>query len=339
MERTTPIVRVGDCCTPDAHAPLARAQDSDLRGSFVQITEDVECYVAWPSGGRTPLGVAVLLSDIFGLRTGRHAEICDELAESGYLAICPDIFGDGRARANANIMPRWPVKSIANIVGLLCCCKLRWLLGPMLRRKHDLAVTAVRTSLQYVVRECERRSPSTPLPGCVAVGFCYGVKLVAHLLAVQVGARLPLSVTAGVGFHPSIHADAVGRDLIAQLARPLVLAPAGDDPEALHPSGELATAICGRFVRPSGKPMVCPFPRMLHGFMTRGPLAEPSIDAAYREGLDLTLELLGEFCSVSQVSCERRTTPTGAAGSANRSASRGRSRGSGPRGSCSRSSE
>ena len=77
-------------------------------------------------------GSCLVVHDIFGLHTGRHVQLCDELAAEGYVAVCPDCFRDGRARAEAALLPRWPIKQACNILEMLCCCKFTWMVRPPL---------------------------------------------------------------------------------------------------------------------------------------------------------------------------------------------------------------
>ena len=57
-------------------------QALDGSGSF-------DAYVARPEGGAGP--VIIALQEIFGVNAGMR-QICDDLAEKGYIAICPDLF-------------------------------------------------------------------------------------------------------------------------------------------------------------------------------------------------------------------------------------------------------
>lgn len=54
----------------------------DGSGSF-------DAYVARPTGNQGP--VIIALQEIFGVNAGMR-QICDDLAEKGYIAICPDLF-------------------------------------------------------------------------------------------------------------------------------------------------------------------------------------------------------------------------------------------------------
>ena len=125
----TPLLDGGSpeaCCTPGAHGGAA-ASNGQRSGAYVTITStagDFECYVSFPLTHQPVKGAMILAHDIFGLRSGRHAQICDELAAAGYITACPDLFGDGRSRA-ADLNFVWPIKSLRNILDLICCCKMR----------------------------------------------------------------------------------------------------------------------------------------------------------------------------------------------------------------------
>lgn len=55
---------------------------SDGSGSF-------SAYVAKPDGGKGPVIIAI--QEIFGVNEGMR-QICDDIADRGYIAICPDLF-------------------------------------------------------------------------------------------------------------------------------------------------------------------------------------------------------------------------------------------------------
>ena len=112
-----------DCCTPSAHPPVGiDPAEAPLAGQYAVLTPPLaqqtsfECYLSFPE--RDARGVVLLATDIFGLRTGRHARMCDELAAAGFIACCPDLFGDGAARAKA-LTPSWPIKTLPNILRCL----------------------------------------------------------------------------------------------------------------------------------------------------------------------------------------------------------------------------
>ena len=272
---------VGACCPPTAHGGLAPAAE-EHRGAYVAISGGVgEMYLACPPPSAPIVGAVLVIHDIFGPRVGRHAEICDELASAGFYAACPDLFGDAESRAAANLMPRWPIKSLRNICGLLCCCKTSFLKRAM-RTSWEESVAPL---LALVISQVEARHSKGPLRWG-AVGFCWGAVPVAHLL--QEGA-VP-AVGCGMAFHPSLR-GAKAAALCAGVARPLLLCPCGDDPQDVQPGGALAEPLARAFgaggAWTAGFAPSRPFPEMLHGFMPRGPLEEPAIARDYAEGVQL----------------------------------------------------
>ena len=301
----SPISRVH--CPVETHSPLPVDIDGcdddgqgSLKGRYVWLSsgrgtalaDDIECYISWPTGPAKC--IVLVISDIFGLRTGRHAQICDSLAADGFVAVCPDLIGDGQARANAGLFSRWPPKSLANIMDLVLCCKLRWLMRalPLAKPGDEIVLPRVQNCLEYVQREhAERSSREQPVPSsldcCAVVGFCWGAAVAARILAWP---SPPLKLLGGIGFHPSIQPNADGKLLLGSITRPFLLAPAGNDPAALHPGGELAAIITNKFglEAAGGTPLLSPFKNMIHGWMTRGPLDDAAIAVAYQDGLSLT---------------------------------------------------
>ena len=305
------------CCANESHPPLPAdiGDDNDgLNGKYVwlggrgtAIEEDIECYISWPT---VPAKcVVVVCSDIFGPRTGRHAQICDALAADGFVACCPDLIGDSQARAKANLFSRWPVRKWQNIFDLICCCKLHYFLRalPLAKPTDTVVMPRVQASLEWVAREHAERAARVPagapveppLSCCCVVGFCWGATIAARILAWETP---PLPLLGGIGFHPSIEPNAAGKELLSSVARPFLLAPAGNDHAAMHPGGELAEILVSRFGHEVGgslggesgtrTPLLAPFKKMLHGWMTRGPLEDAAIAAAYQDGLALTTRFL-----------------------------------------------
>ena len=243
-DSSSPLLPPQDCCTPSAHPPvseLPRASDAPpLAGTFQVLTpllaqqSSFECYLSFPPNGRAK-GVVILFTDIFGLHTGRHARMCDELAAAGYIAACPDLFGDGIARAQA-LTPSWPIKKLSNILTFLFCCKLGWM-KKALKLSWESIGPKIQHTLSHVLSEHERLSSSAPaLNGCAAVGLCWGASIVARLLSESEAVKLPLPIVGGIGFHPSLRGSE-GEALVSAVARPFLICPAGDDPAPVQPGG------------------------------------------------------------------------------------------------------
>lgn len=223
------------CCPRTAHGSLAA---SDKRkGSWVPIVGSIgDMYLASPPPSVPVIGAVLVIHDIFGARTGRHAQICDELAAAGFYAACPDLFGDAERRAAANLFPRWPPKGLANFCDLLCCCKASFVKASMKTSWEE----TVAPLLALVIAQVEERHGGGAPLRWGAVGFCWGAKPVARLLAE--GAQP--SVGCGIAFHPSLFGKPAAAS-IAAVSRPLMLCPR---------SRSLTVALAPRAAAPSKAP-------------------------------------------------------------------------------------
>ena len=294
------------CCPPTGHGEAPVAATNELRGSFVPIIDPLgrsvgEMYLAIPQASTPILGGVLVIHDIFGPRVGRHLEICDELAASGFYAACPDLFGDGEKRAAVKLLPRWPIKSCSNILGLLCCCKVGYMRRAVKTSWDDIAPV-----LTIVMRQIEEQHAGTTAAdhGSVprltwgAVGFCWGATPVARLLTND--SSQP-NVGCGMAFHPSLRGSKAV-EIVRNVRRPMMLCPCKDDAKEVQPGGGLAEVLTSVFERGGARGLsgftegfeaVRPFPSMLHGFMTRGPLSDEGIATEYREGLQLMCRYFG----------------------------------------------
>lgn len=279
------------CCTDGAH-PALQPDVSQLRGSFESIaasaSDTVECYCVAPPAGTQVKGGVLVVHDIFGLHSGRHAQFCDELAEVGWIAVCPDCYGDARERAEAMNLA-WPPKSASNILSMICCCKFSWMSKvlqiPWKDIEPRLRGAITRANQLYYAGARTITEPEMPL---FAYGFCWGAWPVARLLAYEnetspelPGATTPTPtsphVRAGLCFHPSFQVGGDVAALAAAVKGPLLLCPCGDDPEDVQDGG-LVTQQLQQAGRTDFK--VHSFPEMVHGFMMRGPLEQTAIQAA-----------------------------------------------------------
>jgi len=249
-----------ECCTPSGHPPSCGSTLRPERFVTVPHSPPFTCYVAQPPGGAPARGVILVVHDIFGPRSGRHARICDELAAAGFVAACPDLIGDADERASA-LNPGWP-SSKAHEVGIVChlVYRIRWMLKAAAAGKR---MDEIGRKLAATLHYCRGAHPHA-IAACGAVGFCWGGGVVARLLSEAGAERLPVPLVGGVGFHPSHRGWEA-----ADVARPLLLAPAGDphpiprrsatfcdpshlaragdDPAAVQPGGALAQPLADRF--------------------------------------------------------------------------------------------
>merc|ERR1719433_648067 len=105
-------------CCPAGSEPLLIMADYQPAGEMVVVGGDLPCYVARPS--RPSHSAVIMFSDMFGIHTGRHKQMCDLLASEGFLVLCPDFFKDAQYIRNT---PSWGVTlscACQVICGLLC---------------------------------------------------------------------------------------------------------------------------------------------------------------------------------------------------------------------------
>ena len=104
-----------------------------------------------------------------------------------------------------------------------------------------------------------------------------------------------------MAFHPSLRGSKAV-EIVRNVRRPMMLCPCKDDAKEVQPGGSLAEVLTSVFERGGARGLsgftegfeaVRPFPSMLHGFMTRGPLSDEGIASEYREGLQLMCRYFG----------------------------------------------
>ncbi|MGI9169489.1 MAG: dienelactone hydrolase family protein [Caulobacteraceae bacterium] len=157
---------------------------------------DFTAYVARPTATRTP--AVVVIQEIFGVNQVMR-DIADDLAEAGYLAICPDLFW--RIEPGIDITDRneAEVKRAFELFGLF---------------DVDAGVRDIAATIEHI-----RRDPACS--GKVgAVGFCLG-GLLAFLTATRTDADACVAYY-GVGIERRL-AEA------GHLSKPLLLHIAGED--------------------------------------------------------------------------------------------------------------
>lgn len=157
---------------------------------------DFAAYVARPAAARTP--AVVVIQEIFGVNPVMR-DITDDLAEAGYLAICPDLFW--RIEPGIDITDRTEAE-VKRAFALFAAFDV------------DAGVRDIAAAIEHIRRD----------PGCSgkvgAVGFCLGGLLV-FLTATRTDADACVAYY-GVGIERHL-AEA------ANLDRPLLLHVAGED--------------------------------------------------------------------------------------------------------------
>lgn len=114
-----------------------------------------------------------------------------------------------------------------------------------------------------------------------AIGFCWGAW--AHCKASANG----FGLKCGVGPHPSTRLEGMmggsEAEMMAAVAMPVLLMPAGDDPANLKQGGELTALVEAKGGRSHE------FPEMKHGWVSRGDVTDPAakrdVEAALAEAV------------------------------------------------------
>jgi dienelactone hydrolase len=114
-----------------------------------------------------------------------------------------------------------------------------------------------------------------------AIGFCWGV----WALCKASSAGVPLK--CGVGPHPSTRLEGMlGGDELAMMKAvkmPVLLMPAGDDPDNVKAGGAVAEAI----IAAGGA--THEFPEMKHGWVGRGDISDPAVKRDIEDALGRAL--------------------------------------------------
>lgn len=233
-------------------------------------------------GEKNPTTVILAFTDVFGVLSGRHRRICDDVAAAvpGSLVCLPDLFhGDP-------IAPDYSDCALPQTRLALCL--------PMMvyRIRYRFGWGQVDPEIQRLVDSLKAQH-AVPF---MAFGFCFGGYVL--IKACTLGC-----FSAGVGFHPSPwlcklqshpHTQTVP-ELAKEVTCPLLMVPASNDETTIKPGGEFMEVVSSAF--PTAK-SVC-YESMLHGWMTRAtddPLVPQKAGAeSVREAHASALKLAVDF--------------------------------------------
>ena len=247
------------CCPPDSSEPFARSpSDYVPQGKMI----DINC----PGGGKAPMPTYIvgdessskcllILADIYGIHSGRHKVIADELAHRcGYFVVMPDVFRNDPpfTEQEQNFQ-----KALDNYVF-----------------KH-LETDLVEAIYPYCRSSNNRRKVAS-------LGFCYGAYLWCMMAS-------HVTFEALVSPHPSIfnaakHAKDDLSTAIAAIKCPVYLLNAPEDPPEQQPGGNIQ-----RILTENGNTDSV-FETMendvKHGWSCRGDVSDPVIKQAVNESFE-----------------------------------------------------
>lgn len=234
------------CCCPRGALGAAAPAPGKRRGELVTLPGGLEAYVV----GRGNKRAVVVACDIFGIHMGRNKEICDSLADEGFLVVLPDFF-------------KGAYEDVGSDPGL-------W----EVLRQAPSVLTPLNTPWADIEQDLEASVlPFLEEQGCVdnagVLGFCWGAWVVAHGCA-RFGFR------CGAMAHPSIHNLTLrwGEDeeaLLSGINVPQLVLASKDEPESWKPGGRAERVL------KSESSIFKEFPSMSHGFVPRGDLKDSQV--------------------------------------------------------------
>ncbi|CAJ1341359.1 unnamed protein product, partial [Effrenium voratum] len=221
--------------TPEDETRCGSEDDYKAKGAESKLGE-LSVYSVGPSSEK---GILVL-PDVFGWQSnaGRLMGIADTLADCGYKVLLSDPFYGDTAAGKPDIV--------------------EWIKGFPWEKKVGSDIEA-----------CVKHLQDQGCKSIGVVGFCWGV------WAFCKASSLGVPFKCGVGPHPSTRLEGVfGGDeqqMIDKVSMPVLLMPAGNDPENLKEGGAVAASLVAK----GGQSIT--FPDMQHGWSCRGDLSLPEV--------------------------------------------------------------
>ena len=219
----------------------------------------------------------IICPDVWGWNGGTVRNTADLLSEQGYnvviLKILTPPMDPGKCTDGDGIPPEF--KPFENFPALADYLK-------------TLPYERINPNFSAVVKKMQDDGVSS----VGVIGACWGGWVVNQILADD---SLPELVKSATIWHPSVHVEELvfGRDteaLIKKAQRPILLMPAGDDPEGYQESGNFFTAL--KAAQPMSE--IVFFPDMSHGWTTRGDMSEPVVKRDVEAAMTKTIDFFGK---------------------------------------------
>lgn len=276
------------CCPPESIGPIPISK-KETRGTVVELTCDerkpMNAYVVGKLQGASR--AVIVYTDVFGVDSGNHKVICDELAErlgDDTLVIMPDLFRgvailggwglpESLTMGLALVSIVWDVRTRITYKNIESDLKL--LVYPYLKKRLDGDETTI---------------------GCV--GFCFGGWVVGRTLAFANDDDNDFRCDVGVAIHPSWKLETVSGSSPAALAKqvgtkPILFLPSKYDPEAKVDSPYVKQLAEQRKVSPDE--ISIEFPNMIHGWVTRGDDSNEEVAHDIEQALQLAVKFIKDF--------------------------------------------
>ena len=280
----------GACCTARAHRALhlSEAQES---GREIMVN-GIPCYETLPShSGKVP--ALLVFSDIFGWRSGRTRQLCDEMAEkAGVQVLLPNFFhedGSTEGEPLSGCSAAWYIAKRILYYNWSNKHNSWWasLMYPVFWTKTNHVEPVIRSKLIPYLTESGQR----PIG---ALGFCWGGWLAFH------SASIP-EIQCAIAMHPSVKMEKFhggnSVDLYAAISCPTMCLAASDDPEEVKPSGALSESLDQKGLASFFQE----YPDMKHGWVPRGKAEDSGVAAAVTKAVHQSVLFLQQHLPVPKL--------------------------------------
>lgn len=269
------------CCPAESSPALLSAEEQPSpRGAIeeappaAEICSPMRIYRVHPcphAAASADSGTTIIVChDIFGLEGGRTRHLCDLLADlTGCTVIMPDFYyGDDCVKSNCQPPDRQKLYA--------------WLAG--------FPPAMIENAFRLQVK------PYVKTPRIVSVGFCWGTWASFRLASVSECAAI-------VGPHPSLgvqqlfgsygSGDEAMLDAAELVDCPVLLMPAGGDPDAVQQGGLVQKKLEGKGV----KVVVESYPDMIHGWTTRGAISDANVKRSIEKAMQSAATFIKQTCA------------------------------------------
>lgn len=270
-------------CCPDGSLPaLKEPKDYKIEGETIDIGNNIKCYIVGEDNKKNGKCI-VILSDLFGINSGRHKQVADSWAKEGYYVILPDLFendeftGDLEKKLSVFGLFNIPTGLIFNLPSFL-----------MFSRRNNGKKKFIRVVNDTIIPFLEKND----ITSVGTLGFCYGAYMAPFVSSQKVSDKV--KINAHVSCHPSISIlqSLIGEfkleELLEMMNHDVLYMPANEDPKEVKENGK-----CQQIFEKNNKSLKSiTFEKMKHGFMTRS--SEVQQEEA-REDIKRAFDYAAEF--------------------------------------------
>lgn len=245
------------CCPPESW-PALKVESAHKPAGKDAVVNGVATYTV----GNDKSRALVIVTDIFGIESGRHKAIADTFAEQGFTVVLVD------ATLGKPVDPEKVSEQIKDFA--------------LTHGWKELAPLFLNTVVPHL--------KSLGFDKFSTLGFCYGVWV--QFLALNDPAVAP-HIVAQVCPHPSLQLHGFhggkGPELSAKVAVPTLLLPAKNDPAFVQPGGEVEKDLQAR-----GVPVETHTFAQQHGWTVRGDVSQEAVRVDVEKAFKLAIDFLNK---------------------------------------------